>query len=293
MAAVTLKPALDAIVVDAYRDAGGGPVVVSYGATPAPARQIEQGAPADIFVSADPEWMGYLVERTLIRAASRVDLVSTELVLIGSRSSAVSVTLVPGVQLGPLIGEGPLAVCNRDHHPAGGYARASLEALGIWASVAPKIARVENVQVAVTMVGRGDAPLGIVFATDATADERVRIVGVFPAESHPPIVFPAALTSSQHPDASRFPHTSGRLPRRRSSRGSATPSCGDPSRGRLRTRGTCRAEDPLSMWPLFVLKPDEVVALRLSPARRRMGRVCEPSGRRAGGSRAGARVLLG
>ena len=203
-AAMTLRPALDAVAA-AYGESGGGPVRLSYGPTPALARQVEHGAPADIFVSADPDWTVYLATRGLVQEGSRVDVATTELVLIAPRTSPVSLSIAPGFPLASALGDGPLAVCHPDYHPAGRYGRASLEALGVWATVAPKVARVEHVQAAVAMVGRGEAPLGIVFATDVAADARVRVVGVFPRESHPPIVFPAAaIASSRHTDTGRF-----------------------------------------------------------------------------------------
>jgi molybdate transport system substrate-binding protein len=204
LAAVTFRPALEAITA-AYGEAGGGPVRVSYGPTPILARQVENGIPADIFLSADPDWMAHLATRGLIQEGSRIDVASTDLVLIAPRTNSAALTIGPGFPIASALGDGPLAVCHPDFHPAGRYARASLEALGVWAAVAPKVARVEHVQAAVAMVGRGEAPLGIVFATDVATDERVRVVGVFPRESHPPIVFPAAaLAGSRHPDTGRF-----------------------------------------------------------------------------------------
>ena len=156
-------------------------------------------------MSADPDWTVYLATRGLVEEGSRVDVATTELVLIVPGTSPVALSIAPGFPLASALGDGPLAVCHPDYHPAGRYGRASLEALGVWATVAPKVARVEHVQAAVAMVGRGEAPLGIVFATDVAADARVRVVGVFPRESHPPIVFPAAAIASSRPtDTGRF-----------------------------------------------------------------------------------------
>jgi molybdate transport system substrate-binding protein len=203
-AAATLKTALDAIAAD-WQRGGGAPVVLVYGPTPALAKQIENGAPADIYFSADAEWMDYLAQRNLVRAATRVDLLSNRLVLIAGKDAPPAPPIGPGFPLAALVGAGPLAMCNPMHHPAGRYGRISLERLGLWSSVADKVAIAEDVRVAVTMVGRGDAPLAIVFATDAADDPRVRVVGSFPDESHPPIVYPVAIVaSSRQPDTARL-----------------------------------------------------------------------------------------
>jgi molybdate transport system substrate-binding protein len=203
-AAATLKTALDEIVVD-WQRGGGAPIVLVYGPTPALAKQIENGAPADLYFSADAEWMDYLAQRKLMRAGTRIDLLNNRLVLIAGRDAAPVAPIGPGFPLATLVGAGPLAMCNPMHHPAGRYGRISLERLGLWSSVADKVAIAEDVRVAVTMVGRGDAPLAIVFATDAADDPRVRIIGSFPDESHPPIVYPVAIVAaSRQPDATRL-----------------------------------------------------------------------------------------
>jgi molybdate transport system substrate-binding protein len=203
-AAATLKTALDAIAED-WRRGGGAPVTLVYGPTPALAKQIENGAPADLYFSADAEWMDYLAQRQLIRAATRVDLLSNRLVLIAGKDALPAPPIGPGFPLAALVGAGPLAMCNPMHHPAGRYGRISLERLGLWSSVSDKVAIAEDVRVAVTMVGRGDAPLAVVFATDAADEPLVRVIGAFPDESHPPIVYPiAVVAASQHPDATRL-----------------------------------------------------------------------------------------
>jgi molybdate transport system substrate-binding protein len=203
-AAATLKTALDAIAAD-WQRGGGAPVVLVYGPTPALAKQIENGAPADLFFSADAEWMDYLAQHKLIQAGTRVDLLSNRLVLIAGQDAPPVAPIGPGFPLATLVGAGPLAMCNPMHHPAGRYGRISLERLGLWASVADKVAIAEDVRVAVSMVGRGDAPLAVVFATDAADDPRVRIIGNFPDESHPPIVYPVAIVAtSRQPDATRL-----------------------------------------------------------------------------------------
>ena len=202
-AAATIKPALDAIV-SAYRAKGGGEVTVAYGPTPALAKQIENGAPADIFLSADPVWMDYLSERRLVRRHTRADLVGNRLVLAGHDSGPVvaSLAIDRDFPLARLVGDGRLCMCNPADHPAGRYAKTSLEQLGLWDAVAGKIAIVDNPQVAVLTVARGDAPAAIVFATDVKGVPGTRIVGTFPDTSHPPIVYPIALAmSAPHADA--------------------------------------------------------------------------------------------
>jgi molybdate transport system substrate-binding protein len=170
----------------------GNKVVVSFGATNALARQIDAGAPADLFVSADLEWMEYLQRRHRLASASRVLLRNT-LVLIAPKTSTVTVDLVPGTALAAALGDGKLAMANPDSVPAGKYGKAALVALGAWPAVARQVARAENVRAALVLVARGEAPLGIVYRTDALAEPGVRIVGTFPATSHPPIVYPAAV----------------------------------------------------------------------------------------------------
>jgi molybdate transport system substrate-binding protein len=194
-AAATLKPALDAIVA-AYRTKQGGEITIAYGPTPALAKQIENGAPADIFLAADPVWMDYLAEKRLIRRHTRADLVRNVLVLAGhgSRPAATSVTIDSNYPLAQVVGSGPLCMCNPADHPAGRYGKASLETLGLWDSVAAKVAIVDNPQIAAIMVGRGDAPAAVVFATDVRGVAGATVLGTFPEASHPPIVYPAAVT---------------------------------------------------------------------------------------------------
>jgi len=202
-AAATLKPALDA-VVSTYRTQQGVEVVIAYGPTPALAKQIENGAPADIFFSADPQWMGYLAERKLIRLHTRTDLLGNVLVLAGPSSPSVQapVTIDRHFPLSQVVGTGPLSMCNPADHPAGRYGKASLEALGLWESVAQKIAIANDPQAAVVQVTRGEAPAAIVFATDVKDVPGTRIIGTFPDASHPPIVYPVALTmAAPHADA--------------------------------------------------------------------------------------------
>jgi molybdate transport system substrate-binding protein len=201
LAAVTLKPALDAVAAK-Y---GDGKVVPVYGPSPMLAKQIEDGVPADIFFSADKIWMDELAEKRLINSDTNTDLVGNHLVLIARKGSGHQTAIAPGFPLAELVGAGPLAMCDPDSHPAGRYGKASLVALGVWPSVETKIARAENPLLAVKMVARGDAPFAIVFKTDAATDEGVEIVGTFPDNTHPRIVYPiAVLAQSHNPEAVRF-----------------------------------------------------------------------------------------
>ena len=166
----------------------------SFGASSALARQIEQGAPADLFISADLDWMDYLDQRSLIARPTRRTLLTNTLVLIAPAASGARLRIGPNMPLAQTLGDGRLALADPASVPAGRYARAALTSLGGWASVESKVAPTDNVRSALAFVARGEAPLGIVYATDARAERRVRVVGAFPASTHPPIVYPAALT---------------------------------------------------------------------------------------------------
>lgn len=193
-AAASLKTALDEIL-PLHQAAAGVRSVASYGSSAALARQIEQGAPADIFISADREWMDYVAQRNLIRPETRADLVGNRLVLVAPReSSLIEVALGPATRLSALAGQGRIAIGETRAVPAGRYARSALETLGLWADVEQRLAQVETVRVALALVARGEAPLGIVYASDARAEPGVKVVGVFPETSHPRIVYPMAAT---------------------------------------------------------------------------------------------------
>lgn len=194
-AAASLKEAMDELA-RRFERGGGGRVLVSYAASPALARQIENGAPADIFISADLDWMDYLEKRKLVRAATRANLLSNRLVLIAPADSKAVLTIGPRFPLAALLGDRRLAMADPDSVPAGKYGRAALQALEVWAEVAHKVARAENVRAALALVARGEAPFGIVYATDAVAERKVRVIGEFAANLHPAIVYPAALTSA-------------------------------------------------------------------------------------------------
>jgi molybdate transport system substrate-binding protein len=205
-AAASLKNALDRIVSD-YTDLTGKSVVVSYGASSTLARQIEQGAPADIFVSADLEWMDHLENRDLLRAETRIDLLGNRIVLIAPASTAKPITLEPHA-LAAALGKGRLAVAQVASVPAGRYGKAALERLGLWETVSGRLAEAENVRAALSFVARGEAPLGIVYETDARAEPKVQVVARFPETSHPAIVYPAAIVkTSRGGEAAAFLET--------------------------------------------------------------------------------------
>jgi molybdate transport system substrate-binding protein len=203
-AAASLKNALDKVSA-AWTAEAGKTATISYAASSALARQIEEGAPADIFISADLDWMAYLGERSLIAKGTAVALLGNRLVLIAPADSAATAEIAPGFDLAGLLGDGRLAMANVDAVPAGRYGKAALESLGVWDSVADRLAQAENVRAALALVSTGEAPLGIVYATDAKADRAVRILGTFPEDTHPPIVYPVAVTAeAASPDAGAF-----------------------------------------------------------------------------------------
>ena len=180
------------------------PVRCSFAASSALARQIDNGAPADIFFSADVEWMDYLQQRHLIKPRTRRNVVGNRLVLVAPADSTIKLAIAPHFALAYALGGGRLATGDPDSVPVGRYAKDALTALGVWQDIAPRLIRADSVRSALAFVARGEAPLGIVYETDALIDKKVRTVDVFPADSHPPIVYPAALMSSAKPDAARF-----------------------------------------------------------------------------------------
>ena len=194
-AAASLKEALDANL-KAFSAQTRHQVRVSYAGSNALARQIEHGAPADLFISADLEWMDYVEGRKLVVPGTRRNLVGNRLVLIAPKASPVKLAIAPHFALAAALGDGRLALANPDSVPAGKYARAALTQLGVWAAVEKTLTRSENVRASLLLVARAEAPLGIVYATDARAEPKVKIVGVFPESSHPPIVYPGALTAA-------------------------------------------------------------------------------------------------
>ena len=193
--AASLKEALDE-QARSFANSSGNKVTVSYAASGALARQIENGAPADLFISADRDWMDYLDERRLLRPNTRVALLRNVLVLIAPATSQAKLAIGPGFPLAAALGRERLAMADPDSVPAGKYGRSALAHLGVWQSVEQRVARAENVRAALALVSRGEAPFGIVYATDAHADKGVRVVAPFPADSHPAIVYPAAIVAT-------------------------------------------------------------------------------------------------
>jgi molybdate transport system substrate-binding protein len=196
-AAASLKNALDDIAGQWQRQTGRK-VAISYAASNNLIKQIEQGAPADIFISADLDWMDYGQQKNLIKPDTRANLLGNRLVLIAPKDSTVSVKVERGFDLAAALKGGRLAIANVDAVPAGKYSKAALEKLGAWDGVNGRIAQSENVRAALLLVALGEAPLGIVYQTDAVSDPGVRIVGTFPDDTHPPIVYPAAMTKDSN-----------------------------------------------------------------------------------------------
>jgi molybdate transport system substrate-binding protein len=189
---------------DGYKAKTGKTVALSFAASSVLAKQIEASGGADMFISADEDWMNYIDGKGLIQKSTRKDLLASHLVLIAPAGLDINVKIGPHFDLAKIVGNGKLAIADPASVPAGKYAKASLTALGVWDSVQGHLAQAENVRVALAYVARGEAPLGIVYTTDAMAEPRVRIVGEFPDNSHAPILYPIALTKDAKPDAQAF-----------------------------------------------------------------------------------------
>lgn len=203
-AAASLKEGLDAVNKACEADVGEV-ATISYAASSALARQIESGAPADVFISADLDWMKYLSDRKLTKPETEVKLLGNQIVLVAPRDSKVETRIEKGFALAGLVGDGKLAMGDVKAVPAGKYGKAALESLGVWSSVEGKVAQAENVRAALKLVSTGEAALGIVYATDAHAEPGVKVVGTFPAGTHPPIIYPVAqLADSKGKDAPAF-----------------------------------------------------------------------------------------
>jgi molybdate transport system substrate-binding protein len=203
-AAASMKNALDDIDA-AFTAKTGVKVNASYAASSQLAKQIEQGAPADIFVSADTDWMDYAIGKKTINEPTRVNLLGNSIVLIAPKDSKIdNVTIGQGFDLAKLAGDGKIATGDVKSVPVGKYAKAALEKLGAWSAAEPKFAMAESVRAALTLVARGEAALGIVYSTDAKVEPGVKIVGTFPADSHPPIIYPVAATSTAKPEANAY-----------------------------------------------------------------------------------------
>ncbi|MGE0152293.1 MAG: molybdate ABC transporter substrate-binding protein [Reyranellaceae bacterium] len=189
----------------AWGESGGGKIVGNYAASSALARQIEQGAPIDVFLSADLEWMDFLQQKGLIETATRNNIAANTLVLIAPADKAETVVLSKGMDLKAKLGGGRLAVADPAAVPAGKYAKEALTALGLWSQVESSLAPAENVRATLALVARGEVPLGIVYGTDAKVEPKVKVVAVFPADSHKPIVYPAAIVKGKtSPAATSF-----------------------------------------------------------------------------------------
>ncbi|MBV8537858.1 MAG: molybdate ABC transporter substrate-binding protein [Alphaproteobacteria bacterium] len=204
-AAASLKNALDDINAQYAQESGKPKAAISYAASSTLAKQAEAGAPADIFISADLDWMDYLAQKNLIKPETRKTLLGNRLVLVAPAASAARVDVRPGFPLASLLQGGKLAMADTRAVPAGKYGQAALESLGVWSQVSGSVAQAENVRAALALVARGEAPYGIVYATDAASEPSVAVAGTFPESSHPPIVYPAALLKeSSNPDAAAF-----------------------------------------------------------------------------------------
>jgi molybdate transport system substrate-binding protein len=203
-AAASMKNALDDIDT-AFTAKTGVKVSASYAASSTLAKQLEQGAPADIFVSADTDWMDYATGKKNINEATRINLLGNSIVLIAPKDSRIdNVAIGPGFDLATLAGDGKIATGDVKAVPVGKYAKAALEKLGAWQAAEPKFAMADSVRAALTLVARGEATLGIVYATDAKVEPGVKIVGTFPADSHPPIIYPVAATATARPEANDY-----------------------------------------------------------------------------------------
>ncbi|MCB2048248.1 MAG: molybdate ABC transporter substrate-binding protein [Novosphingobium sp.] len=204
LAAASLQDALTE-AADDWSAQGHPKPVLSFASTSALARQVEAGAPADLFVSADEEWMDTLEKDARIKPQTRMTFLTNRLVLVAPAQSDASISIAPGFELARLLGAGKLAVADPAAVPAGRYARQALEKLGVWADVQSRIVPAENVRVALALVARGEAALGIVYASDAKSEPGVRVVDAFPESSHEPIRYPLAiLAASENPDSEAF-----------------------------------------------------------------------------------------
>jgi molybdate transport system substrate-binding protein len=203
-AAASMKNALDDIDA-AYTAKTGAKITASYAASSVLAKQIELGAPADVFASADTDWMDYAIGKKAVNESTRVNLLGNSLVLVAPKDSKIDdVNIRPGFDLAKLIGGGKIATADVKTVPVGKYARAALEKLGAWQAAEPKFAMTDNVRAALALVARGEAVLGIVYSTDAKVEPGVKIVGTFPADSHPAIIYPVAATATARAETADY-----------------------------------------------------------------------------------------
>ena len=201
-AAASLKEAMDE-QARSFDAASSNKTIVSYGGSNALAKQIEAGAPADLFISADLDWMDYLDQRKLVAPGTRANLLRNTLVLVAPTSSMSTLKIGPNFGLAAALGNEKLAMANPDSVPAGKYGRSALEKLRVWSAVEKQVARADTVRAALALVSRGEAPFGIVYRTDALADKGVKIVDTFPADTHPPIVYPIAIIATSKSPAAK------------------------------------------------------------------------------------------
>lgn len=203
-AAASLKGPLDDAAA-AFKATKGGDIAISYAGSSALAKQIEGGAPADLFISADLDWMDHVEKAKLVKDGTRSNWLGNTLVLVAPADSSASLKIAPSFDLAGALGDGKLAMADVKAVPAGKYGKSSLEKLGVWSSVEAKVAQAENVRAALALVASGEAPFGIVYQTDATAEPKVKVIDTFPEDSHKPIIYPIAqLTSSKAPLAADF-----------------------------------------------------------------------------------------
>ena len=187
-----------------YEAATGKRVTFSFAGSSVLARQIEAASPADMFISADEAWMDHLAARNLIAADTRTDLLGNRLVLIAPVASSATLTIADGFPLAAALNGRRLAIADPEAVPAGKYARTALTSLGVWSELVDHLAQAENVRIALAYVARGETPFGVVYETDAKSQPKVRIVDVFPAATHPPVLYPAALLKTAGPEAAGF-----------------------------------------------------------------------------------------
>ena len=203
-AAASMKNALDEIN-STFTAKTGVKTIASYAASSVLAKQIEQGAPADIFISADTDWMDYAIDKKVVNETTRVNLLGNSLVLIAPKDAEIDgVTIGPGFNLSKLAADGKIATGNVKSVPVGKYAKAALEKLGAWQATEPMFAMADSVRAALALVARGEAALGIVYSTDAKVEPSVKVVGTFPADSHPSIIYPVAATAGASPEAKAY-----------------------------------------------------------------------------------------
>ncbi|WP_051958072.1 molybdate ABC transporter substrate-binding protein [Desulfobacter vibrioformis] len=192
-------------IINAYTAETGKAVVPSFASSSTLAKQIDQGAPADMYLSANPKWMDFIEGKDLVEPGTRTNLLGNRITLIQPLSGELDIEISKDMDLAGILGDDKLAMGDPDHVPAGIYGRKALESLGLWESVSPKVARAKDVRAALALVERAEAPLGIVYATDAAISKKIKVVAVFPEHTHPPIIYPACIIKGKaNDDAKAF-----------------------------------------------------------------------------------------